>query len=285
MEQNESQNSVTIVTVTYNSLEVLPNMLSSINEGVPIIIIDNCSEDIKSLRALSKKHKADLIESKSNLGFGSACNLGALKSKTEYILFLNPDTLLNSNAIQALLKASCKYPKAAAMNPKILNGDNSIYLKRRSHLLPRSKWLKRNLKRDTKVNILSGSALFVKKEFFEKAQGFDENIFLFHEDDDLSIRLNNEYGPLIYINDSIVKHYTGTSSIRSNKNTAFKAWHMGQSKIYTIKKHQITFGKTLAVFHSFVKIFSPENLLSKRRFIKNYSFLKSILYACIFKKK
>lgn len=274
---------ITIITVTYNSLEVLPNMLSSISPNIPVIIVDNNSENKKELRALSKKYHTKLIENETNLGFGSSCNIGASYSKTKYLLFLNPDTQLDKNTIKYLLNAAKKYPNVSAMNPRIIEHDNSPFFKRRSHLLPRSKWQKRGLlKKDSEVSILSGSALFVKTEHFKKVHGFDQNIFLFHEDDDLCLRLNDKCGKLMYINDAVVKHFSGTSSIRSNKIAAFKAWHMGQSKIYTIKKHNILFGKSLAIIHSLLKLLSPESFLSKRRIIKNYSFLKSILFACIF---
>lgn len=273
---------VTIITVTFNSLKVLPNLLSTINKEIPIIIVDNSSTDIKNLRSLSKRYKACLIENKKNLGFGSSCNIGAANAKTDYILFLNPDTILNQNTIRFLLDAIDKYPDASAMNPKILGSNNKPFLKRRSHLLPRSKWMKRGeLKNDTQVSILSGSALLVKKANFKKVNGFDENIFLFHEDDDLCLRLENDCGPLMYINNAEIKHNSGTSSARSNKIASLKAWHMGNSKIYTIKKYNISFGKIFAIFHSFFKLVSPESFMSKRRFIKNYFFIKGILYACI----
>ncbi|MDB9991070.1 glycosyltransferase family 2 protein [Amylibacter sp.] len=285
MSTKKYQYKVTVITVTYNSLKVLPNMLSSIGKGTSIVIVDNSSDDIKHLRAISKKYKAQLIENKSNLGFGTACNIGAANAETDYILFLNPDTMLNESTIESLLDAADKYPKASAMNPKIFDDKGKPYLKRRSHLLPRHKWIKQNLlKNDREVSILSGSAIFLSKKNFMEVKGFDENIFLFHEDDDLCLRLEKKCGPLMYINKAEIKHLSGSSSVRSNKIAAYKAWHMGNSKIYTINKHSIRFGKTFTIIQSLLKLVSPENFILKRQLLKNYFFFKGILYACIFEK-
>ena len=282
MAKKKQSPEISIVSVTHNSLKVLPRMLSSINSDLPIIIIDNNSDNQDGLKRVTKRHNARLILNQSNLGFGVSCNIGASISKTKYILFLNPDTELNENTIKYLLDAIKKYPNASAMNPKIIADDNKQFIKRRSHLLPRSKWERRSyFKKDAEVNILSGAALLVNAKHFNQVKGFDQNIFLFHEDDDLCLRLRKECGPLMYVNKSIVKHYSGTSTSRSNEIASFKAWHMGQSKIYTIKKHEVVLGRTLAIINSIFKIFSPENFFSRRRFIKNYSFTKSLIHACI----
>jgi N-acetylglucosaminyl-diphospho-decaprenol L-rhamnosyltransferase len=269
---------ITIVTVTYNSMNVLPNMLDSISEDIPIILIDNGSKDINKIRDLTNKKNIQLIENAINIGFGAACNLGAFKAKTEFVMFLNPDATLNINTLHSFLTASKKYSDFSAMNPRIIGKNKKQFFKRRSHLLPRSLWMKHGWPmKDKQVSILSGSALFVKLKYFYEIGGFDENIFLFHEDDDLSLRLKSKCGPLMFIRDAVVTHDSGNSSIRSNENTALKAWHMGQSKIYTIKKHKIPFGITRAIMHALLKLFSPECIISKRKRIKNYYYFKGLI--------
>ena len=269
---------ITIVTVTYNSMAVLPRMLDSISEDIPIILIDNGSKDINKIRNLTNKKNIQLIENSINIGFGAACNVGAFKAKTKFVLFLNPDAILNVNTLHSLLIASKEYSNCSAMNPRIIGKNKKPFFKRRSHLLPRSQWMRHGWPiGDKQVSILSGSALFVKLEYFCAIGGFDENIFLFHEDDDLSLRLKRNFGPLMFIYDAVITHDSGNSSIRSNKNTALKAWHMGQSKIYTVKKYKIPYGMTRAIIHASLKLFSPECIFSKRRRIKNYNYFKGII--------
>ena len=269
---------ITIVTVTYNSMAVLPRMLDSISEDIPIILIDNGSKDINQIRNLTNKKNIQLIENSINIGFGAACNLGAFRAKTKYVMFLNPDATLNTNTLNSLLIASKKYSNCSAMNPRIIGKNEKPFFKRGSHLLPRSQWMRQGWPmKDEQVSVLSGSALFVKLKYFYKVGGFDENIFLFHEDDDLSLRLKRNCGPLMFIHDAEVTHDSGNSSVRSNENTALKAWHMGQSKIYTVKKHKITFGITRVTIHALLKLFSPVCIISKRTRIKNYNFFKGII--------
>jgi GT2 family glycosyltransferase len=269
---------ITIVTVTYNSMKVLPSMLDSIGEDIPIILIDNGSKDINKMRNLTNKKNIQLIENSINIGFGAACNIGASRAKTKFVLFLNPDAILCINTLHSLLTASKKYSNCSAMNPRIIGKNEKPFFKRRSHLLPRSQWMSHGWPmEDKQVSVLSGSALFVKLKYFYKVGGFDENIFLFHEDDDLSLRLKRNCGPLMFIHDAEVTHDSGNSSVRSNENTALKAWHMGQSKIYTVKKHKITFGITRVTIHALLKLFSPMCIISKRTRIKNYNFFKGII--------
>lgn len=269
---------VTVVTVTYNSMKVLPKLLASIKERVPVIIVDNGSKDIDEVCLLANKKNIRLIKNDTNIGFGAACNIGASKAKTKFILFLNPDAIITTNTLKALIYSSKKYSNCSAMNPRIIGKNNKPFFKRRSHLLPRIKWMKRGWpKNDIQVSVLSGSALFVRLKYFVRIGGFDENIFLFHEDDDISLRLQKAYGPLMFIYDAVVIHDSGNSSLKSNEITALKAWHMGQSKIYTIKKHKIPMGSAKAIAYALFKLFSPECVLSKRKRIKNYNYIRGLL--------
>ena len=92
-------------------------------------------------------------------------------------------------------------------------------------------------KADCEVSILSGAAMLVKTSIFEKAGGFDPAIFLYHEDDDLSVRLSKKFGKLYFVRDALVMHLQGRSSARSPEVAALKAWHMGRSHVYVSHKH------------------------------------------------
>ena len=87
-------------------------------------------------------------------------------------------------------------------------------------------------KADKEVNVLHGSAIFMKKKRFKKINGFDNNIFLYHDDDDASLRLRKYVGPLMYINNSKIVHLEGRSSSRNNEIAAIKGYHMGRSRVY-----------------------------------------------------
>ena len=148
----------TIVTVVFNSAAVLPGMLASVPEGVPVIIVDNGSGD--SSARIADAAGAQVIRLHRNEGFGRACNAGAALADTEFLLFLNPDAALGPGALDALEAAADANPLASAFNPHIRAPLGASGFKRRSVLLPRSAWLERGPREhgELKDIALSGDA-------------------------------------------------------------------------------------------------------------------------------
>lgn len=268
---------ISIITVTYNSSEIAGSLLRSIPDGVPVILVDNASKDADATGALAAEHGAQLIANSENLGFGRACNQGAELTETEFLFFVNPDAELFEDTLDHLLAAADAHPGAAAFNTRIVKGDGSLFFKRRSKLIPKSLWLSRDAaKRDGEVPVLSGGALLVRKSAFDQVGGFDPKIFLFHEDDDLSLRLKEQCGPLRYVYDAQVRHLLGHSTERSAKTAALKAWYMGQSRVYAARKHGQPLGFLRALGEAAVQLLSPLNLLSARKRTKNWYYFHAI---------
>ena len=268
----------TIITVAYNSTGILPGMLASVPQGVPVVIVDNASSDGAALAVLAGGHGARLVINAENRGFGVACSIGAAAADTEFLLFLNPDAELDPDCIARLEAAFDRFPKAVAMNPRILESDGRPYFKRRSVLLSRRDWMARGWpESDREVSVLSGAALMVRKADFDAVGGFDPNIFLYHEDDDLSLRLRAQRGPVMFIHDAAVRHAGGQSTVRSADSAAFKAWHMGRSRVYAARKH----GRPLPFLSSLLSAVGqaalPWSLLSRRGRAKRIAFLKGVL--------
>ncbi|UWQ79451.1 glycosyltransferase family 2 protein [Leisingera sp. S132] len=269
---------ITIITVTYNSSEIAGNLLRSNTDGVPVILIDNASQDADATRVLASKHGAQFIANSENLGFGCACNQGAELADTEFLFFVNPDAELFGDTMQQLLTTADAHPTASAFNTRVVKGDGSLFFKRRSKLIPKSLWLGRDAaKRDGEVPVLSGGALLVRKAAFDKIGGFDPKIFLFHEDDDLSLRLKEHCGPLRYAFDAKVRHLLGHSTERSAKTAALKAWYMGQSRVYAARKHGQSYGYLRALGEAILQLISPLNLLSARKRSKSWYYFQAIL--------
>lgn len=272
---------VTVITVAYNSMRVLGAMLSSVPKGNAIVILDNASSDIAALRQLADDTGASLIESTVNEGFGVACNKGAAASSSEFLLFLNPDAILTPETIGNLVAAADKYTNATGFNPRIIGDAGKPFFKRKSHLLPRREWMPRGWpSADCEVSVLSGAAMFVRKKDFDALGGFDPNIFLFHEDDDLALRLR-EIGPLMFVRDAIVRHIGGSSSIRSAEVAALKAWHMGHSRVYAARKHKMRFARSWALLEASLQVLSPAMVISKRKRAKQVAFLLGVINAIL----
>ena len=268
-----------IVSVCYNSMSVLPDMLASIPKNIPVVLVSNAGENAdSSLAKLAESHDATLIVNKVNKGFGTACNQGADILKTELLLFLNPDAVLKPNALDALLTAVDLFPDAVAFNPRIISSSGIPFFKRRSPLLPRSKNMARGWpKTDCEVTILSGAALLVRRSIFEKAGGFDPAIFLYHEDDDLALRLCKNYGKLYYVYDALVMHMEGRSSERTPETAALKAWHMGRSRVYATKKHDRPMPFTHALIMALMQLLSIDVIIFRRKRAKQLAYLRGVI--------
>lgn len=274
----EGQSRVTVIAVCYNSTAVLPAMLASVPEGVPVVLVDNASADAAMLDALAATYGTRVIRNTVNLGFGVACNAGAATATTEFLFFLNPDAALAPGALDALLAAAARHPEAVAWNPRIEEADGRPYFKRSSVLLPRAAHLPRGWPpADRRVPVLSGAALLVRRVDFAAVGGFDPAIFLYHEDDDLSLRLATARGALMFVRDALVRHQGGRSTARSPEVAALKAWHMGRSRVYAARKHGLPLAMPRAIASALLQVISPLAWFSQRKRAKQAAFLKGVL--------
>ena len=267
---------LTIIIICYNSSSILPNLLDSLPKDVAVTLVNNSPND--RLEHL----KSDLVRviiSDKNVGFGVACNLGASNVTTQYILFLNPDAQLQPGAIDALMQGAKNHPGASAFNPIITDSDGRIHNKRRSVLLPRGHRLSTQaVQCDDVVPVLTGAALMVRAEAFFQVGGFDPAIFLYHEDDDLSIRLK-ALGSLHIVKSAVVKHEGGHGSGDRIASASIKAFHMGQSRVYAMRKHNRPMPFMRSLGRATLQLLSPTTWFSRRKRIIQVHFLRGILSA------
>ena len=267
---------VTIITVAYNSAEILGQMRASLPEGAPLIVVDNASDDAEATRAAAGD--AMLIHNEQNQGFGRACNQGAAAAETEFLLFLNPDTILAPGSLDALVASARAHPQASGWNPRFLDGNGQERLKARTKLAPEERITEPLPEADCVIPTLHGSAIFVARTRFEGIGGFDPAIFLYHEDDDLSIRLQ-KHGPLMRCHAAVVTHLEGRSSPRTPETAYFKAYHMARSRVYAYAKHGNRSAAQQTLSQGLLGLLSPLNIVSKRKRQKALGFLKGTLSA------
>jgi GT2 family glycosyltransferase len=266
----------TIITVSHNSAGVLGAMLGSVPPGVEVIVVDNASRD--ESRDIAHRAGALVVPQAVNLGFGAACNVGAALARGEFLFFLNPDAELSTDSIAELEAAADRHPTASAFNPAITGRNGRRYFKHRTVLLPRKAWMKRGWPAgECEIPVLSGAALFCRRSAFETVGGFDEAIFLYHEDDDLALRLKAGCGPLMFAPGAVVRHLEGTGSPRSPEGAAFKAFHLARSRIYAMHKHGRALARLRAVTVGLLKLVSPATIVSRRKRLQAAAFLKGAL--------
>lgn len=266
---------IQIVTVAYNSTDVIGDMLASLPDGVDVVIVDNASTDAVKLADLAVQHGARIITNPVNRGFGAACNIGAAAGTAPWLFFLNPDARAEPGCLDALLAATEAHPNASAFSPRVTGRGGKIAFRRRSRLLAKTDhWTGPPPITDSPVPLLNGAAVFVSRAHFDTVRGFDDTIFLYHEDDDLSLRLAAAHGPLYHIHIAAVTHAEGHSTVRSPQTAAFKAFHMGQSAVYATRKHGVPGGVFRVRLSALLGLLSPLNLLSARKRAKALGFAK-----------
>lgn len=267
-------NSTTIVTVSFNSGGVLRGLLGSIKNDAACIIVNNGQSD--GLAALASQTGARLVVLGENEGFGRACNAGAALARTEFLFFVNPDVTIAPGCIEMLERTARLQPDLAAANPLVVDGRGRSQFKTTSILLPDGGTREPAPRAATKVPILSGCALFVRRSLFEAVGGFDPAIFLYHEDHDLALRLSR-HGSLWCIPDAVVQHAAGTGAPRSPRIAWLKGYHMARSRHFVLHKHArpMPFLRTLAP--ALAGLFLPHNLLSTRRRSRSFGQLAGAL--------
>jgi GT2 family glycosyltransferase len=230
---------VTAIVVAHDSAQVLPACLTALAaEGVPAVVVDNASRD--ETRTIAAAHGATVVANPANQGYGRANNRGVAACATPYALIVNPDLELGQGAAAALLAAAARYPDAGLLAPRIVEPSGRIFLQPRSLLSPAHLNVARAIavpEGDACLPFLSGACLLVRRDIFLALGGFDPNIFLFYEDDDLCRRMRDAGHALVHVHDAQVRHGRGRSSESSLARRFTARWHLAWSEAYVARKY------------------------------------------------
>lgn len=242
---------LTVIITTFKSDLKIENCLNSINPQIKVIIIENSQSESFRVNIEKKYKNVECILPEENLGYSKTNNLGLSKVKTKYALILNPDTVLDPQAINSFLEFTKNYEDFAIVGPN------------------QNEQIKNNLKETPfEVKKIKGYAMFLNLIKFSNIGFFDENFFLYLEEIDLCKRVK-QIKEKIYVDPNIqVLHFGGASvdpklseDVELNRN-----WHWMWSRFYFNKKHTNYF---------FALIFMMPKLLS--------SIFKIIIYSVTFK--
>jgi len=253
-----SRQNLSIVIVTIKSEGVIEQCIESINEDLPIIVVEN-SDNSKFANYLEKKYKnIKCILTKENLGMGSGNNLGIKEAKTDYVFIINPDVVLEKNSINELILASEKISDFSILAPISSNIDYPNY-----ELDEKQKKIKKeNI--PFAVNTVDGYAMLFNKKKIDsiisrspsnfKNNYFDENFFMYLENNDLCKRLI-EKGESIFIAPKSEINHFGAKAVDQKYNKEIELsrnWHWIWSKFYYKKKHYGFFNAFLDGFPNYI---------------------------------
>ncbi len=273
----DGADAVSVILVTFNSSSTILRALNSIPLTSEVIVVDNCSNDATVAMLPGRIEK--VIQLEQNKGFGGASNIGAAQATRDFVLFLNPDTILEPTAISELVCAARRSPNDA-FNPDIVNAQGQDGNRSPSRFL-NSKHARKNARTDTttenlEVDVLSGAALFCRRDLFNAIGGFDPNLLLYFEDDDLSLRFMKHGCKLIRCRRSIVRHEGGASTPTSSALEQFKNYHWEKSYRYFCHKHgfQYLFFKRLLM--NAIRITGSAARYKKDKFDKHFGRLLAL---------
>ncbi|MFG1478561.1 glycosyltransferase family 2 protein [Xanthobacter sp. V4C-4] len=230
---------LTVVFVTYNSGAVIARAVASVPGDCAVIIVDNASPDGARWRERLAR-PAQVVDMGRNAGFGAACNAGARRATTPYVMFLNPDAVLADDAIDVLFAAVRAYGDPAVLMPAIVGEDGRLMRKEGTILEPvprRARLRAGEIAGDYCTRFVHGAAFLMARQAFFDLGGFDEAIFLYHEDDDFSLRAIARGVPIVVVTGARAMHAGGRSSTPSFAQTFAINRFKQQSERYVRAKY------------------------------------------------
>ena len=224
---------ITAIIVSYNSAAVLAECIGALREHLApaqVVVVDNASAD-RSVN-VARDLGTEVIVGRSNLGFGAACNLGVRSAKHDIVMFVNPDVYVTSADVKELRELVRRRPLGLVAPRTLLVGENGRQNTGLRQILP---WpfsvtrealgplLPRELSRQRGISLrlpgarpwLNGALLIGSRSEFVDLGGFDERLFLYYEDMELSRRYVR-HGLPISVTDAITGHHALGGSSGSN---------------------------------------------------------------------
>ncbi len=240
---------LSIIIVTYNSERLIFDCLDSIyqyndiGDELEVIVVDNCSVDVDAVFSkikLNYQDKVVLIKSTVNGGYGHGNNQGAKVATSSRLIVMNPDVRLVNPIFRSIIDKFNSNKNIGMMGVRFVDGSNPLYFKPEYSTLFRLVFGRQLLKYGCyKIEqvFFSGSFLVFDKASFIKAGLFDENIFMYHEEADISNRLLSIGKETLLAKDLIVLH------LAHGRTVNYKLLKIGsESRNYYFKKYKANIG-------------------------------------------
>ncbi len=229
---------LSIIILCWNDLKVIGDCLRSIYATTrltefEVIIPDNGSTDGSIEFIRDNYPQVRLIQNGRNLRFAKANNVGIRDSCGEYVLILNPDTLIHEESLDRMVQFADKHPEAGAFACRVLNADGTyqgcirplpsirsewiaaLHLNVLAHL---SHWFEPGLyvdwngESERTIGWMAGCFILIRADLLKSLGGFDEQFFYYHEDMDLCRRVWQSGHSILYTPEVSITHLGGQST-------------------------------------------------------------------------
>jgi len=240
---------VSIIIVNYNTKRLLRSCLESVHTGAngtpfDIRVADNNSHDVSVAMLRAEFPQVSIVENRSNLGFSKANNRLTTETDTDYVLLLNPDTLVIGDAIERVLRYMEEHREVGICGCRVLNADGTLQLACRrsiptpkvafyrlsglSRLFPGNRTLAQyNLtyedpEKTHEVDAVSGAFLMIRRQTIQDIGLLDEQFFMYGEELDWCLRAKQAGWSVVYYPEAEIIHYKGESAKYNCRKAAFE---------------------------------------------------------------
>jgi GT2 family glycosyltransferase len=215
MKTKNKQPEISIVIVSYNTADLIGSCLDSIlsndDLSIEIFVVDNASNDGSVALVKRKYPTVQVIENVKNRGFAAANNQVLPQCKGKYIFFLNPDTEVVSDTFSKAISFMNTNPRVGLAGTKIINPDGTLQWSV-SYKYPGQKYTTNELSDlPGKIACVLGASMIARSELIKKIGGFDEDFFLYGEDQDLCLRIRRLGYEIGYVDSATIVHLGGQS--------------------------------------------------------------------------
>jgi len=282
---------LSVIIVNYNVKYFLEQCLISVIKALKemhseILVVDNASADGSCQRVKLRFPEVKLIENKTNFGFSYANNQAIRLSTGEYILLLNPDTVVEEDTFQKCISFMDNHPDAGSLSVKMIDGKGRFLPASKralpspmvsfykifglSRLFPKSKVFSRyhvgylDENQTHEIEILPGAYMFMRKSALDKVGLLDESFFMYGEDIDLSYRILKGGYKNYYFPETTIIHYKGESTKKGSINYVLVFY---KAMMIFARKHFTRKNASLYILLIYIAIYFRAFLsLSKRLF-------------------
>jgi GT2 family glycosyltransferase len=236
---------ISIIVLNYNAGELLLNCIDSLKkstyQNIEILVVDNISSDDSHTKCKKQFPDIKLIQNKKNLGYCGGNNVGIKEAKGEFIVILNPDTIVEENWLDEMFNAFNEFgdglyqPKIISLNESdiIQSTGNMIHTFGFGFARDKGKKIIKKKEEIEKIGYASGTCLFTTKKVLEKVGLLDEFLFLYHDDLDLGWRAAQIGINSYYVPKSKIFH----AESYSLKWSAKKFYWLERNRKYCLKTH------------------------------------------------
>ncbi|HWP30236.1 MAG TPA: glycosyltransferase family 2 protein [Fimbriimonadales bacterium] len=289
---------LTLSICSWNTLEDLRACLQSLEKvrdeaRFEVIVADNASIDGSAEMVQKEFPWVRLIRLCYNIGFAGGHNLNFHYSKGKLFMPLNSDTIVHPHAIRNIVEFMKENPPVGVLGPKLLNPDGSLQFSCRrfptpqaalfrntilGKLFPKNRYTREYLMQDwahdeaKDVDWVSGAAICVRREVFERLGGFDERFFMYLEDVDLCYRTHQSNYRVVYLPTAVITHAIGRSTDKA-ANRMIRQFHRSMLLFY--KKHYMK--NVPFVFRPFVLLAAWDFLFLRQ----NSLILRNVFHAVV----